>query len=83
MNIEIITLKKKICFKDIISVIVPGVEGVFCIYKNHTNIISFLKSGLLRIRFNDGEKIYKILNGIVEVNNNNIKIMIDDNIINI
>ncbi|MBF0504486.1 MAG: ATP synthase F1 subunit epsilon [Candidatus Omnitrophica bacterium] len=49
------------------SVSIPGIEGGFEVYSQHTPLISVLKSGHARIRRGEQVTAYVISSGILEV----------------
>jgi F-type H+-transporting ATPase subunit epsilon len=55
-------------FEDTVdSLSVPGVEGGFEVYSQHTPLISALKSGQARVRKDGQVTAYDITSGVLEV----------------
>jgi len=76
MNVEILTLEKKILSTDAQSVIVPGKNGRFEMLNNHAPIISLLNNGIIKVTdLNKKEHFIDILRGSVEMLNNKITIL--------
>lgn len=91
MYLEIISPESTIFQGNIMSVLVPGVNGEFEMLNNHAPIISILKEGFIKIKgnleldeevnslFEKKEKSYwlKISSGTVEINNNKVIVLIN------
>tara|TARA_Y100000991_G_C21696816_1_gene231911 strand:+ start:255 stop:530 length:276 start_codon:yes stop_codon:yes gene_type:complete len=91
MYLEIISPESTIFQGNIMSVLVPGVNGEFEMLNNHAPIISNLKEGFIKIKgnleldeevnslFEKKEKSYwlKISSGTVEINNNKVIVLIN------
>ena len=86
MKLEIVTPESIIYKGDVVSVTLPGLNGQFQLLSNHTDIISALKSGEVRIKLsNESEDlgslkidptdksigVYEIKGGILEMLTNN------------
>ena len=82
MKLEIVTPESIIFKGDVVSVTLPGLNGQFQLLSNHTDIISALKSGEVRIKLsNESEDlgslkidsadksigVYEIKGGILEM----------------
>ena len=75
-KIEIVNPEKSFLVKDDVSeVVVPAYEGEMGILKDHIQIISFLKPGIIKILSKSGNESYYIEDGIVEFKNNNLSIL--------
>mgnify|MGYP005620743527 FL=1 len=91
MYLEIISPESTIFQGNIMSVLVPGVNGEFEMLNNHAPIISMLKEGFIKIKgnldldeevnslFEKKEESYwlKISSGTVEINNNKVIVLIN------
>lgn len=76
MNLEIITPDTTIFKGEADLVQLPGIDGSFEILNNHAPLISVLKAGQIRIRgSSQGEKLFGIKSGVVEVNNNKVLVL--------
>ena len=75
-KVEIVNPEKSFLVKgDVSEVVVPAFEGEMGILKDHINIISFLKPGIIKILSKSGDKNYYVEDGIVEFKNNNLSIL--------
>ncbi|MFA6276950.1 MAG: ATP synthase F1 subunit epsilon [Pedobacter sp.] len=75
MTLEILTPDKKVFEGDVTSVTVPGTLGSFQILRGHAPIISTLEDGLVIIKDANGENIFNIKGGVVEVLDNKIIVL--------
>lgn len=75
MHLDIITPEKKLFSGEVSSVTVPGTLGTFQVLKNHAPIISSLGKGKVKIKSAEGEKLFDIKSGVVEVLKNNIVVL--------
>ena len=66
-HLTIVTPVGKILDQEVGSVSAPGAEGAFAILANHTPFVTTLKSGTLKVRKTDGDNIFTIDSGILEV----------------
>lgn len=77
MYLEIVTPDKKIYTGEINLIQLPGTKGSFEILKNHAPIISTLEKGKIKvIDSNNKEASYEILDGVVEVKDNNVIVLV-------
>lgn len=56
-TLRIITPEQEIFNDRIVSVIVPGSEGQFCVLANHAPLVSQLKKGVVLVEYADGKCI--------------------------
>ena len=78
MYLEIYTPDKTIFSGNIKSISVPGTKGPFTVLNNHAPIISTLESGDVSIETSQGiYLLYKIGEGMIEVNQNKIMVLIE------
>ncbi len=78
MFIEIITPENTTFSGDAKLIKLPGTNGSFEILNSHAPIISTLCKGEIKLIDNDNkESFYKIESGVVEVSNNNVKVLIE------
>lgn len=75
MHLDIITPEKKVYSGEVEMVNFPGSDGSFGILKDHAPIVSTLKAGDIKLVGNEGEKLFPIKGGVVEVNNNKIIVL--------
>lgn len=77
MKLEILSPDKKIYSGDIKLVKLPGTKGSFEVLKNHAPIISTLEEGQIKvIDKNNDIQLFDISEGVVEVLNNQIIVLI-------
>ncbi len=58
------------------SVTVPGSEGQMTLLSHHEPIVSLLKKGTIVVRTEGGEKKFDIVQGVLEVSNNQVTILV-------
>ncbi|GAB4339186.1 MAG: hypothetical protein OHK0038_18210 [Flammeovirgaceae bacterium] len=75
MFVEIITPDRKAFEGEAIGVKVPGTNGSFEMLNNHAALISSLSAGEVRVRTKEGDKIFKIDSGTVEMLNNKVIVL--------
>ena len=75
MNIEIVKPDKEVFAGDIDSAIFPGTNGSFGVLKDHAPMICTLQEGTIVVEDTDGEKIFEIGGGVVEILNNRIIVL--------
>src|SRR4030066_2450034 len=74
---EIVSQDRQVYAGDADMVIVPGVQGEMGILPNHAPLLSNLKFGILRVRFQGQEQVFTIAGGVIEVQPDLITIMAD------
>ena len=75
-NIDIVNPEKSFLSKENVSeVIVPAFEGEMGILKDHIPIISFLKSGIIKVISGTEEHSFYVEDGIVEFKDNSLSIL--------
>jgi F-type H+-transporting ATPase subunit epsilon len=62
---------------DADMIIVPGIEGEMGILPNHAPLLSTLKLGVLKLRFQGEEKAFTISGGVIEVQPNLVTVLAD------
>ena len=77
MTVDIMTPDRQIYSGESTSVTVPGSMGMFQILNNHAPIISTLSSGQVKVVTSEGEKVFKVEGGVVEVLKNKIIILVE------
>jgi F-type H+-transporting ATPase subunit epsilon len=75
MNLEILTPDKKVYEGEVTAVTVPGTLGSFQILRDHAPIISTLEDGEVKVKSGNGEEIFNIKGGVVEVLDNKIIVL--------
>ena len=75
-KVEIINPEKSFISKDkVTEVVVPAYEGDIGILKDHISIISFLKTGIIKILEKNEEERYYVEDGIMEFKENSLSIL--------
>ena len=78
MQIKVITPDKHIYEGEISQAKFPGTSGGFEILKGHAPLISTLGAGEIFINATkEGRKTFKVDGGVVEVLNDNIKVLVE------
>jgi F-type H+-transporting ATPase subunit epsilon len=72
---EIVSQDRQVFSGEADMVIVPGSQGEMGILPNHAPLLSTLKFGILRVRFQNQEQVFTIAGGIVEVQPNLVTVM--------
>ena len=75
-KLDIISPEKTLFSDDVLMVTMPAVEGDMGILKNHINLITFLKPGIINIQLKDksSEELY-IEEGTVEFSGNILTVL--------
>ena len=74
---EIVSQDRQVYAGDADMVIVPGVPGEMGILPNHAPLLSNLKLGILRVRYQGQEQVFTIAGGVIEVQPDLITVMAD------
>lgn len=74
---EIVSQDRQVFAGEADMVIVPGVQGEMGILPNHAPLLSTLKYGILRVRFQGQEQIFAIAGGVIEVQPDLVTVMAD------
>lgn len=79
MHLEIITTEKLLFAGEIKIIKLPGISGSFEIMTNHAPIISTLTQGKIKVKEpNDVVSYFEIKGGLVEVSNNEVKVLVEE-----
>lgn len=77
MEIEILSPDKKIYSGTVKLVNLPGTAGSFGVLQKHAPLISTLEKGIIKIiDMNNDIQTFEVSEGVVEVLNNQIKVLI-------
>ncbi len=74
-NAQILTPNGSLFEGEVSGVKLPGTQGSFEVKANHAAIVSTLEKGNVLVRKSDGDQIFKISGGFVEVNNNKLTLL--------
>ncbi len=76
MKVQIITPDKELYSGDAKLAQFPGLDGSFEVLNNHAPMISALRAGDIRLKFeDDSEESFKIKGGVLEVLNNKMLVL--------
>jgi F-type H+-transporting ATPase subunit epsilon len=79
-QIEIVTPQKLHFSGEIVSVMAPGIDGLFQVLRNHAPLLASLKSGKVKLSLPDrSEQSFSIQDGFLEVSGNKA-ILLTENI---
>jgi len=77
-RLSIVTPEKVVYEGDVVSLIVPGIEGYLGVLSHHAPLITALQTG--RIEFEDGQQkrqVYAVSGGFIEVSHNQATLLAD------
>ena len=74
---EIVSQDRQVFEGEADIVVVPGVSGEMGILPNHAPLLSTLKFGILKVRYQGQEEIFTIAGGVVEVQPDIITVLAD------
>lgn len=74
---EIVSQDRMVWEGEAESVILPGTQGEMGILPNHAPLLSTLKYGIVKVRTGEGEEIFTVAGGVVEVQPKIITILAD------
>lgn len=78
MQVTVITPDKKVFEGEVESAKFPGSDGSFQVLKDHAALISTLGTGVLELRGSEGKThSFTIDNGVVEVLNNHLTVLVE------
>lgn len=72
---QILTPNGSLFDGEVTGVQMPGTLGSFEVKNNHAPIVSSLEKGEVLVRRGDGDLVFKISGGFVEVNNNELTLL--------
>ena len=76
MIVKVITPEKQIFNEEAKSVNLPTLAGEITIFPNHTEILSVINPGRIRIEFDSGKKEFLSEGGVVEVFKNEVSLLL-------
>lgn len=74
---EIVSQDRTVFEGDADIVIVPGVGGEMGILPNHAPLLSTLRFGFLKVRYNGQEEVFTVAGGVIEVQPNLVTVLAD------
>src|SRR5690554_6918877 len=75
LKLEVVTPERKVLSEEIVSLIVPAIEGYLGILPNHAPIISGLEPGVVKYKVGGNYKKMAISGGFLEVSANKASIL--------
>lgn len=76
LRLKIITPKRIVLEKDIVSITVPSSEGDVTILPRHTLLFSLLKEGIVTYRTEKDEQLLAIGGGYLETNGKQVQLLV-------
>ncbi|MDD3919039.1 MAG: ATP synthase F1 subunit epsilon [Bacteroidales bacterium] len=76
MIVKVITPEKQIFNEEAKSVNLPTLAGEITIFPNHTEILSVINPGRIRIEFDSGKREFLSEGGVVEVFKNEVSLLL-------
>jgi len=77
MRCEIVSQDRLVFEGEADMVIVPGVSGEMGILPNHAPLLSTLKIGILKVRYQGKEEFFTVAGGVVEVQPDVVTVLAD------
>ena len=77
IRVEIVSQDRMVYQGDADIVVVPGEMGEMGILPNHAPLLSNLKYGFLRVRYQGSEEVFTVAGGIVEVQPEIVTVLAD------
>jgi len=74
-KLEIISPEKTLYEAEVDEVEIPGFEGNMTILRDHINLVTFVRPGIITVNNNSKTKKFYIENGTIEFENNNLLIL--------
>lgn len=76
LHLKIITPKRIVLEKDIISITVPSSEGDVTVLPRHTHLFSLLNEGVVTYRTEKNEEMLAIGGGYLETDGRNVQLLV-------
>lgn len=77
IKLDIVTAEKVVYSEEVDAVVVPGIEGELGILPHHTNLMTTLQAGELRVRQGGEELSIAISGGFLEVRPDRVIVLAD------
>lgn len=83
MNLQLVTLSGTKLDKPVYEVIIPTVDGEIGVFPDHEPMVTLAKAGVVQVREDksdpdDRMELYAISGGIVQINGQIIRILVDE-----
>jgi F-type H+-transporting ATPase subunit epsilon len=76
MKVAIAKVHENLFSGDAISITAPTIEGEMTILSKHEPMVTTLKAGKLVVRTAEGVKEYEVIEGVVEVSNDQVSVLL-------
>ena len=76
MKLQIISPSEIMFSGEVVSVTLPGKEGLFTVLNNHASLIAVLKAGNVTYSDLQGENSLQIKGGLADIDNNNVAVCV-------
>jgi|SRR5579885_390759 F-type H+-transporting ATPase subunit epsilon len=77
LHVEVVTQDRNVYSGEADMVVAPGSEGVLGILPRHAPLLTMLKPGELRIKYNNDEEALFVAGGFMEVSHNVVTVLAD------
>ena len=77
IRIEIVSQDRKVYEGDADMVVIPGADGEMGILPNHAPVLSTLRFGILKVRYQGEEQDFAVAGGVVEVQPDMVTVLAD------
>ena len=77
IRIEIVSQDRKVYEGDADMVVIPGADGEMGILPNHAPVLSTLRFGILKVRYQGKEEDFAVAGGVVEVQPDMVTVLAD------
>ena len=77
LHVEVVTQDRNVYNGEADMVVAPGSEGVLGILPRHAPLLTMLKPGELRIKYNNDEEALFVAGGFMEVSHNVVTVLAD------
>ena len=77
IRVEIVSQDRMVYEGDVDSVVVPGVAGEMGILPHHAPLLSTLKYGIIKVHTREGEELFTVAGGVIEVQPEIVTILAD------
>jgi F-type H+-transporting ATPase subunit epsilon len=74
---EIVSQDRRVFEGDVDIVVLPGTDGEMGILPNHAPLLSTIRLGVVKVRYNKQEELFTITGGLVEVQPTIVTILAD------
>jgi len=74
---EIVSQDRLVYKDDVDIVILPGIDGMMGILKDHSPVLSVLQFGVITVRKNNEEQFFTVAGGIAEVQPDQVTVLAD------